>query len=108
MLEVERMTAQFIAQGLQGVKDLSGEMSGAGAPDPLVELKQQEIQVKAESDAADNQIDQAKLQLDAQNQEMRSEQFGERIAAQERQTAARIQAAMEREILKQQNDRGDS
>jgi hypothetical protein len=108
MLEVERMTAQFIAEGLQGVKDLSGEMSGAGAPDPLVELKQQEIQARAEGDAADNQIDQAKLQLDAQNQEMRSEQFDERIAAQERQTSARIQAAMDREVLKQQNNRGDS
>jgi hypothetical protein len=83
-------------------------MSGAGAPDPLIELKQQEIQVKAEGDAADNEIDQAKLQLDAQNQEMRSEQFGERIAAQERQTDARIQAAMDRELLKQQNNRGDS
>ena len=90
------------------MKDLSGEMSGAGAPDPLVELKQQEIQARAEGDAADNQIDQAKLQLDAQNQEMRSEQVDERIAAQERQTSARIQAAMDREVLKQQNNRGDS
>jgi len=90
------------------VKALSGEMSGAGAPDPLIQLKEQEIQAKSEDNQADNQIDQAKLQLDAQNQEMRSEQFGERIAAQERQTAARIQAAMDREVLKQQNNRGDS
>jgi hypothetical protein len=107
MLEVERMTAQFIAEGLQSAKALSGEMSGEGAPDPLIELKQQEIQAKAEDAAADNQIDQAKLQLDAQNQEMRSNQFGERIAAQERQTDARIQAAMDRELVKQM-DRGDS
>ena len=107
MLEIERMTAKFIAEGMQGVKALSDEMSGAGAPDPLIELKQQEIQAKAEDDAADNQIDQAKLQLDTQNQQMRSEQFGERIAAQERQTAARIQAAMEREVLKQQDNQGD-
>jgi hypothetical protein len=97
------MTAQLIAEGLQGAKALAGELSGEGAPDPLIQLKEKEIQVKAEGDAADNQIDKAKLQLDGQNQEMRSEQFDERLAAQERQTAARIQAAMEREILKREN-----
>jgi hypothetical protein len=106
MLEIERMTAQFIAEGLQQVKAISGEMSGAGAPDPLVQLKEQEMQIKAQDNQAGNQIDQAKLQLDSQNQEMRAEQFDERIAAQERQTSARIQAAMDREILKQ-ND-GDN
>ena len=106
MLEIERLTARFIAEGLQKVKELSGELSGAGAPDPLIQLKEQEIQAKAQNDQADNQIDQAKLELDSQNQEMRSEQFDERIAAQERQTSARIQAAMEREILKQRNNEG--
>ena len=64
------------------------------------------MQIKAQDNQAGNQIDQAKLQLDSQNQAMRSEQFDERIAAQERQTSARIQAAMDREILKQ-ND-GDN
>ena len=106
MLEIERLTARFIAEGLQKVKELSGELSGAGAPDPLIQLKEQEIQAKSQNDQADNEIDQAKLQLDSQNQEMRSEQFDERIAAQERQTSARIQAAMEREILKQRNNEG--
>ena len=43
MLEVEKMTAQFVAEGLQQVKQLSGELSGAGAPDPLVQLKEQEL-----------------------------------------------------------------
>ena len=104
MLEVEQMTAQFIAEGLQQVKDASGQLSGAGAPDPLIQLKEQEIQAKVADNEADNQIDQAKLQLDQQNQQMRSEQFDERIAAQERQTAARIQSAMDRELLKQRGD----
>tara|TARA_R110000796_G_scaffold154540_1_gene271239 strand:+ start:2779 stop:5226 length:2448 start_codon:yes stop_codon:yes gene_type:complete len=103
MLEIERLTAQFIAQGLQQIKDLSGELSGAGAPDPLVQLKEKELEIKAQDNAADVKIDEAKLQLDGQNQAMRSEQFDERIAAQERQTAARIQSAMDRELLKQTN-----
>jgi hypothetical protein len=102
MLEIERLTAQFVAEGLQQVKDLSGQLSGAGAPDPLVQLKEQELQIRAQSDQADQQIDQAKVQLDAQNQKMRSTQFNQRLAAQERQTQARIDAAMQRELLKNQ------
>jgi len=102
MLEIEQLTAQFVAEGLQQVKELSGQLSGAGAPDPLVQLKEQELQLRAQSDQADQQIDQAKVQLDAQNQQMRSNQFDQRLASQERQTQARIDAAMQRELLKNQ------
>ena len=101
MLDIERITAQFVAEGLQQVKELSGELSGAGAPDPLVQLKEQELQIKAQGDQADQAIDQAKVELDAQNQQMRGSQFDRRLASQEAQTQARIQSAMEREILKQ-------
>ena len=38
---------------------------------------------------------------DAQNQQMRGEQFEKRLASQEQQTAARIDSAMQRELLKQ-------
>ena len=54
----------------------------------------------AQEAAADSQVDQAKLQLDAQNQAMRAEQFDKRLAAQERQTDKRIDSAMQRELLK--------
>ena len=104
MLEIEKMTAQFVADGLQQVKQLSGELSGQGAPDPLIALKEQELQMKSESDQADNQIDQAKVELDAQNQQMRASQFDRRLSSQEAQTQARIQSAMEREILKQRGN----
>jgi hypothetical protein len=100
MLEIERMTAQFVAEGLQQVKELSGQLSGAGAPDPFVQLKEQELQIKAQADQADQAIDQAKVQLDAQNQQMRGSQFDQRLASQEKQTQARIDAAMQRELLK--------
>jgi hypothetical protein len=101
MLQIEQLTANFIAEGLQQVKQLSGEMTGAGAPDPLVQLKEAEMQQKAAADQADNQIDQAKVELDARGQQMRGQQFKERLASQEQQTSARIDAAMQREILKQ-------
>ena len=107
MLQLEQLTAQFIAEGMQQVKQLSGQLSGAGAPDPIVQLKEQELQLKAQADQADNQIDQAKIQLEQQGMQMRSNQFQQRLSSQERQTQARIQSAMERELLKQQaNGRG--
>lgn len=101
MLQVEQLTAQFIADGMQQVKQLSGELSGATAPDPLIQLKEKELAIRAQAEESDNEIDRAKINLDSQNQMMRSEQFQQRLASQERQTQARIQSAMERELLKQ-------
>jgi hypothetical protein len=66
MLEIEKLTAQLVAQGMQQLKELSGQMSGAGGPDPLVQLKEAELQQKAQADQMDNQVDMAKLQLDQQ------------------------------------------
>jgi hypothetical protein len=71
MLEIEKLTAQLVAQGMQQLKELSGQMSGEGGPDPLVQLKEAELQQKAQADQMDNQVDMAKLQLDQQGQAMR-------------------------------------
>jgi hypothetical protein len=100
MLQIEGLTAQFIAEGMQMVKQMSQQVSGQG-PDPLVQLKEKELQIKAQAEQADAQNDAAKLNLDAQNQQMRGAQFQQRLASQEKQTSARIQSAMERELLKQ-------
>jgi hypothetical protein len=94
------MVAQFVAEGMQQAKAMSAQISGAGQPDPLVKLKEQELQIKAQSEQSDAQLDQQKLQLEAQNQQMRGEQFEKRLASQEQQTAARIDSAMQRELLK--------
>ena len=99
-LQYQTMVAQLIAEGMQQVKQLSGQISGQG-PDPLVQLKEKELEIKAQAEQSDTQIDQAKLQLDAQNQQMRSEQFQQRLASQESQTDKRIDSAMQRELLKQ-------
>jgi hypothetical protein len=104
MLEVEALTAQFVAEGMQQVQQLSQQLSGAGqeGPDPLIALKEQELQLRAQRDQADAQIDQSKIQLDAETIAMRDRQFNQRLDSQEAQTAARIAAARERELLKQQ------
>ena len=99
-IQIQAMIAQAISEGMQQLKQLSAQVSGQG-PDPLVKLKEQELQIKAQSEQADAQIDQAKLQLDAQNQQTRADQFEKRLASQEAQTAARIESAMQRELLKQ-------
>jgi hypothetical protein len=99
MLQVEGLTAQFVAEGMQMVKQMSQQVSGQG-PDPLVQLKEQELQIRAQAEQADAQNDAAKLNLDAQNQQIRASQFQQKLASQEKQTQARIQSAMERELLK--------
>ena len=101
-LQYEALVAQGVAAGMQQVRELSSQISGANQPDPLVQLKEQELQIRAQSEQADTALDQAKLQLDAQNQEQRQRQFNERIASQEKQTAARIDAGIQRELLKRE------
>ena len=99
-MQLQALIAQGVAQGMQQVKQMSAQVSGQG-PDPLIKLKEQELQIKAQAEQADAQLDQAKLQLDAQNQQMRGEQFEKRLASQEAMTQARIDSAMQREVMKQ-------
>jgi len=101
-MQYQAVVAQLIAQGMQQVKQLSGQISGQG-PDPLVQLKEKELEIKAQSEQADNQIDQAKLQLDQQNMQMRGQQFQQRLESQEKQTNQRTESAMQREIMKQRS-----
>jgi len=101
MLDVEAKTAQFVAEGMTALKQLSAQLSGQG-PDPLVQLKEKELQVRAQAEENDAQIDRAKLGLEQQKVQQRDEQFDKRLDSQERQTAARINAAERREMMKQQ------
>ena len=100
MMEFEGLVAQYIAEGMQQVKQLSAQVSGQG-PDPVVQLKEQELQLKAQAEQQDAQLDAAKLQLDQQTLQMRDRQFYDRLQAQAAQTRARIDAGRERELLKQ-------
>jgi len=99
-MQYQAMVAQMVAQGMQQAKEQSGQLSGQG-PDPLVQLKEKELEIKAQSEQSDAQLDQAKLQLDQSNQQMRGQQFQQRLQSQEQQTDKRINSAMERELLKQ-------
>jgi len=60
--EIAKLEAQF----MQEVRQLQQQMSGEGQPDPVVQLKQQELQQRAMNDQAKLQIDQQKLGFDQQ------------------------------------------
>ena len=102
IMEIESMVAQLVAQGMQEVKALSMQISGGGQPDPLIALKQQDLELRAQRDAAENQIDQASLSLDREKADNTAQLGAARIQSQEEIVQARIQAARERELMKQQ------
>ena len=102
-LQIESMVAEQIAVGMQEVKALSLQISGQSdqQPDPLIALKEQDLQLRAKRDEAEHQIDQARLSLDQQKAQSTAELGAQRIQSQEEIVAARIQAARERELMKQ-------
>jgi hypothetical protein len=101
MIDMEGKTAQYVAEGMSQLKALSGQLSGQG-PDPLVELKGKELELKSQAEQNDSQVDQAKLGLEEKKVQQRSDQFQQRLQSQEKVTQARIDSAMDRELLKQQ------
>ena len=102
ILTMESLTAQYVAEGLQQVQQLSQQLSGAGAPDPVVELKQQELQLRAQKDQAEMQRDQVDLELRNKQIDQSGAISRERIQSQEKMTDDRNDAAREREVMKQQ------
>ena len=107
--QIEGLKAQFIAQGMQRVKELSAQVSQIGQPqqsDPLIDLKKQELQMKQARDQGDLSLDQAELQLDQQKEVRKGEEFQDRLQSQEKQTFARIDAAAEREKMRNAQQRG--
>jgi hypothetical protein len=100
--QMEGRVAALIAEGMQQVKQMSAQISGAGQPDPLIALKEQDLQLRAQQDAAENALDQQRLQFDQQKAAQNSKNSQNRVQATKDIAAARILAAREREILKQQ------
>jgi len=70
-LQREAMVALKVAQYYEEMRKLQDQLSGADQqqPDPVVELKKQELAQRAQRDEAQAQIDQARIQLDAQREQ---------------------------------------
>ena len=101
VMQIEGMVAELISQGMQEVKALSAQISGGTDSDPLVALKEKDLQIREQRDANELAVDQARLALDQEKADNTVSLGKERIASAEEIASARIQAAREREIMKQ-------
>jgi len=107
----QALVSQFIAQIMQQVVQLGSQIQQSGqpqqqqGPDPLIELKQQELQLKSQQEQNDVAREQQEIELERQKLAQREANFQQRLASQEAQTQARIDAGIERELLKQRGDR---
>lgn len=82
-IQKEAMVAMLVAQGMGELRQLSAQLSGESAPDPLIKLKEQELAQRAQADQARSQIDQQKLGLQAQGLQQKAATDAARIASQE-------------------------
>jgi hypothetical protein len=89
---VAQIQGQLIAQFQQ-----QNPASQQGDEDPLVAIKKQELDLRAQDQAADQQIDQEKLRLDEQRQAQNIALGRERIQSSEEIAAMRMQQSAQRQ-----------
>ena len=77
--QIAALEAQFLAE----VQQMQAQMSGAGKPDPVIALKEKELQMRAMKDQADAQFDFSKLNLDQQKLAQKEKTDQARIQSQE-------------------------
>jgi hypothetical protein len=96
-MQREAMISLNIAQYLMDVKAMQVQLSGEGAgPDPVIALKEQELQMRAAKDQADIQVKQQGLQNEQMRIQENSQANDERIASQEKIAQGRFEVARER------------
>ena len=95
-LQREAMIALKIVEFFQLIKQQQAELSGENQPqppDPLIELKKQELSQNAQRDQGRLQIDQSKLQLDQQQEQNNVTEEQARLNSQQQIAANRDQLA---------------
>ena len=99
VVQLEGAVAAQIAQELQALRQLNDQVTGQGqqGPDPLVALKEQELQLRAQKDQAEIAQDQAELELDRQKAAERAREFQARLDQNAQLTMTKLQATAERE-----------
>ena len=97
-IQREGMIAVKVAQGLMKLRETQNQLSGAG-PDPLISLKETEIQQRGQIDQARLQMDDKRLQLDAEK--MRQQRMANQERVQSQEDIAQLRAEVTRERFSQ-------
>jgi hypothetical protein len=96
-MQREAMVSLNIAQYLMDVRTTQSQLAGEGVgPDPVIALKEQELQQRAAKDQAEIQLKQAGLQNEQMRIQESSQANDERIASQEKIALGRFDVARER------------
>jgi len=100
-VQVQALVAQQIAEDLQALRELNSQITGeAGQPDPLIALKEQEIQMRSQKDQAQIELDRDELALAQQKAEQRAQEQAQRIQQTRELTMVKLQATADRERMR--------
>ena len=99
-LQKEGMIALKVAEFLQEVQETQAKISGQG-PDPIVALKEKELELRAQDDQMDNQVALEKLKIDQSKVQQTAQNSKDRIQSQE--GIAGVKAQLARARLEQSN-----
>lgn len=97
-IQKEGMVAIKVAEFMQEMRGMQDQLSGntGEQQDPVVVLKQQELQMRAQKDQIDAQLEQQKLAMQAQNAQTDAQVAQQRIAVQQNAIDQRSEVARER------------
>ena len=96
-IQKEGMVALKVIEFMQEMKAMQDQLAGGGEqPDPVVMLKQQELQMRAANDQMDNQIDQQRIAIEQQKAQEQARANQARIQSQENIAQLRANVARER------------
>jgi hypothetical protein len=107
VIQKEGMVALKVVEFMQEMKNMQNQLAGIDGqqPDPVVQLKQQELQMRAQNDQMDNQIDQQRLAIEQQKAQDVVAANQARIQSQENIAMLRADMAKQRlaQVDRQQN-----
>jgi hypothetical protein len=107
VIQKEGMIAIKVVEFMQEMKNMQNQLAGIDGqqPDPVVQLKQQELQMRAQNDQMDNQIDQQRLAIEQQKAQDVVAANQARIQSQENIAMLRADMAKQRlaQVDRQQN-----
>lgn len=108
-IQKEGMVAIKCAQFMQEMRDLQNQLMGGGQPDPVVQLKEQELQQRAAKDQADIMAKQQQQQIDREKIASNAQANQARIASQENIANLRADVARERvDVMLEQQRRNQN